>query len=264
MIKIIYFFLLSFYSIYCIPILLNNEPNPFIITLGNNLEDYYESITDQIVISLNKDIMSSASSMYLINYDQESNSFSHSLHHHLNLMRYHLLASIRPLIDSNIPWIFIKKEEEGIDTKNEYSWTQSMTKKILLLNQRISQQLGMIINVDETSFMMIYQSLPTKHQQQEMKSYNELNDIMEDIDWMDQNEEEDLILTNELKNHQFIFNKKATTIMDQGKEKDTIPHEQLVEWLRHCLLNIESIVLDEFNNRLEDLIQIIMEDVLYD
>lgn len=161
-----------------------------------------------------------------------------------------------------MPWIFIKEEkEEDVNNTSEYSWTQSMTKKILLLNQRISQQLAMIINVDETSFMMIYQSLPTKQQQQAMKSYNELKDIMEDIDWMDQNEE-DLILANELNSHQFIFKKKATTIMEQ--EKDSIPHEQLVGWLSHWLFNIESIVLNEFNNRLEDLIQIIMEDVLYD
>ncbi|CAO3626355.1 unnamed protein product [Cunninghamella blakesleeana] len=267
--------------VYCIPIPFINQPSDSFISitsLTNSLGDYYESITDQVLISFTKEITSIAASIYLTNYDQdqekEAEQFISSLEDHLHLMKTHLIASVRPLIDANLPWTLSINDDDDDDSNKKKKdgtfpiWTQSMTKKVLLLNQRLSSQLGIIINVDESSYMMIYQSLPKKQQQLEMKAYNELDDLMDDVDWMEDklNDNYDMY-SNEIynnNNNQYIIkNGKSNKIMIDDYSLN-IPHEQLMNWLSHWLLDIEIILLNEFNNRIEDLIQTIMEDVLYD
>ncbi|KAG2215474.1 hypothetical protein INT45_003168 [Circinella minor] len=294
------------------------------LAMTNALSEYYENIVDQVMATLTKEITLSAPRSYMSIHHYGSvrrgrcrmslRSFVHDLRDHLNLMRANLLASIRPLVESNLPSVLPYTQEQHIqqqrrrrnmnynnnnnnnndnnndDDKDITVIGARLTEDILALNRHLGLQLGLILNVEEAADIIISQSMPTSvllmedathhressshrttaasffwnnnnnkntNQQQQLillastekKSVSIYNNEVEDIDEMD--EDEALAWLE--------------TLRRESEEQEQRPESRaLTHWLRSWLYEVEEILRVQFDERVQDATQLILEDFLVD
>lgn len=179
-------------------------------------------------------------------------------------MRSNLLASIRPLVESNLPTILEHKDRHTVT-----AGVSGLTEDILTLNQHIGNQLGLIANVDEAADIIINQSIPAslfeeQYQQQPLPEqpprWRQGGDqlVMGAHPRLQQPQDDDyadpLLWLDALRLEQ-----------EQQQEEEERPESiALSNWLRSWLSEIESILSVQFDERVQDATQSILEDFLLD
>ncbi|CAO3590702.1 unnamed protein product [Absidia cylindrospora] len=287
----------------------STSSNIDVVTLSTSLGEYYEGIADQVLISFTQKILSSAQLSFKAKGDSRyqdvdpkiQKTFLHSLESHLNFMRGNLIASVQPLVDTNLPWVLSpsdgKKQskkgkskvstsksddhdndddddddndDEGDDEEKDDDeeeddkgrkhkqpttfpiWSIPLTRDIRLLNQRISTQLGRIVNAHKTAHLMIHQSL-ARAKKSKTTAMNDATPVNH----------------TPSSPYQVAFSHPVVVVVPDQSPK-TIPpvkilqwnHRDLETWLQHGLLDIEKSLKTEFNKRIQDAVQCIMEDFL--
>lgn len=149
-----------------------------------------------------------------------------SLSDHLNLMRVNLSASVRPLVELNIPWSLLSSNS---------ATHAELTKSISALNQRMCDQLGVIVNAQETATLIIQQSLWHDNSQAPVG-----HPIITTLSH---------ILFLPLKN-----GNKQVTASDEARV--------LTMWLRSWLAEIPQRLEIQCEERIEEAIQSILEDIV--
>ncbi|CAO3622169.1 unnamed protein product [Cunninghamella blakesleeana] len=270
------FYILSFFTVYIFTLPVNIKDDqtvlsisdttttvdlsPYVIPstqinsymLSNSLTDYYENIVDQVMETTIEDIISSAPHSYTLIYPDHVSDcqaslcpFLHALRDHLNFMRANLIASVRPLVDSNLPSLPLKMTK---NTKYELSATASnianqLSETIIVLNQRISFQLGLIINANEASDIIIRQSVPLTNSEQSSNGFRNRHPLKSNMK----------VDNDDWNNDEIEF------YNEQQQSKST---KSMIEWLFIWLSDIEGTLYSQFDERIQDVIQSIMEDFL--
>ncbi|KAI9314265.1 hypothetical protein BX666DRAFT_1814607, partial [Dichotomocladium elegans] len=215
------------------------------LAVTNALSDYYENIVDQVMATLTEEITLSAPHSFITSF----RFFVHALRDHLNLMRSNLLASIRPLVESNLPVILEHKNTAhqhtlaaNPDAAISTTGLSGLTEDILTLNRHIGNQLGLIVNMDEAADIIINQSIPAslfdEHVQQEAAVV-----VVSRQRWR-------------------LSNSKDQHIQQQQEQRPE--SKVLSNWLRSWLAEIEHIISVQFDERVQDATQSILEDFLLD
>lgn len=171
-------------------------------------------------------------------------------------MRASLLASVNPLVSTDIPQIagltIIQNEasslttEETMDNNNKQEELESiLLDSVLSLNKKISHQLGLIVNAEQSSSILIRQAntYPSSAARQRTES-------------------KPTIITVEWKLRQpFQIN-----VIREEQETKTINDDMTFEskWLFDQLSTIELNLLNEFNDRTQEAIQLVMESLALD
>ncbi|ORZ05859.1 hypothetical protein BCR42DRAFT_443585 [Absidia repens] len=278
----ILFYCLSLLSIYASALPLNNDQQtvlqhtsstveqvaldlkPYVIpstiinsyTLSNSLTDYYESIVDQVMETTIDDIITSAPHSYTLLYPDHVNDcqaslcpFIHALRDHLNFMRANLIASVRPLVDSNLPTLPLKMTSSSNDdlASTAHIMATQLTETLIVLNQRMSIQLGLIINANDAADIIIRQSVPLtnsepRHSRHQRRSTSSSS-----------------AYTRRAPNKSSWNSEVTDYYNDKQQSKAT---KAMTEWLHLWLSEIESILYAQFDDRIQDVIQAIMEDFL--
>lgn len=166
------------------------------------------------------------------------------MNRNLNFMRASLLASVNPLVSTDIPQI------EGLNTIQQIDNTQEHTNQdeieanlldsIMTLNKKISHQLGLIVNAEQSSSILIRQA--TTH-------ITKQTDI-----------EKPTVVTVEWKLRQ-PFQINVIREEEQQKQQDVTSES---EWLYGQLSSVEINLLNEFNDRAQDAVQLVMESLALD
>ncbi|KAI8059284.1 hypothetical protein BC940DRAFT_338276 [Gongronella butleri] len=199
--------------------------------LSNSLTDYYEAIVDQVMETSIGDIISSAPHSYMLFYPDHVSGcqasvcpFIHALGDHLNLMKSNLVASVRPLVDAHLPTLPLKMMPATNEAKtvDVVQVANQLSEAMNILNQRMALHLGLIINANEAAEIIIRQSVP---------------------------------LTNS------EHTSDASEYADTHKTA-TKATKAMTEWLHLWLSEIEGVFYSQFDERIQDVIQSILEDFL--
>lgn len=195
-------------------------------------------------------------------------SFVHALRDHLNLMRSNLLASIRPLVESNLPTILEHK-----DRHTATAGVSGLTEDILTLNQHIGNQLGLIANVDEAADIIINQSIPASLFEEQYQQLPQQQPLPEQPPRWRQGGDQ-LVMGAHPRLQQPQDDDYADPLLwldalrleqEQQQEEEERPESiALSNWLRSWLSEIESILSVQFDERVQDATQSILEDFLLD
>jgi hypothetical protein len=164
----------------------------------------------------------------------------------VNFMRASLLASINPLVATDIPQISglttIQKEamlsivsEEGKKTYNVEQLEADLFESVAVLNKKISHQLALIVNAEQSSSILIRQASATPHRQDKSST-----------------------ITVEWKLRQPF---QINVIREEYNTQDTT--EEL-DWLYRRFSSIETSFLEEFDDRVNEAVQLIMESLALD
>ncbi|KAI9498316.1 hypothetical protein BDB00DRAFT_755133 [Zychaea mexicana] len=199
--------------------------------MTNALSEYYENIVDQVMATLTEEITLSAPRSYITSL----RSFVHDLRDHLNLMRANLLASIRPLVESNLPSVLPYTQQQQQQQQQDIAVIGArLTEDILSLNRHIVLQLGLILNVEEAADIIISQSMPTRVLLLEDATH------LQALAWLE-------------------------TLRRESEEEQQRPESRaLTHWLRSWLSEVEEILRVQFDERVQDATQSILEDFLID
>ena len=179
-------------------------------------------------------------------------------------MRANLLASIRPLVESNLPSVLPHQQTSDITVIGA-----GLTEDILSLNRHIGLQLGLILNVEEAADIIISQSMPTSVLLLEEAAHQQDTTVTTAARWS--NRRDQLVL----------LPKKSRTMNSQEDEAealrwlDSLRQQQqdmqerpesraLTHWLRSWLSEVEEILRVQFDERVQDATQLILEDFLVD
>ncbi|CAO3596598.1 unnamed protein product [Absidia cylindrospora] len=219
-------------------------PSPKVIsqTLSSDLTYYYENIVDQVMETTTNDIITSAPHAYDLlypGYDCQVSTcpFISTLHDHLNLMRANLIASVRPLFDCNLPALLSKSTLSNNDdyTSTADTMTNQMMEILIVLNQRLSIQLGLIINANNAASIIIHQSVPRTHSERRFSRTRRHRSSSQTFSW---HAHENLSWKSDgVNNYKDRANKALT------------------EWLRLWLSDIENTLYTQFDDRIEDIIR---------
>ncbi|ORY94752.1 hypothetical protein BCR43DRAFT_516389 [Syncephalastrum racemosum] len=244
--------------------------------LTSALSEYYENIVDQVVVTLIEDITSSAPYSYMSIYHISPMKrgadrapvrlFVHALRDHLNLMRANLLASIHPLVESNLPAIF--SPLPSTLAANE------LTEDILALNRHIGFQLGLIVNVNEAADIMIAQSMPRLNSENSNDNEEDDDDAYYDdeqrhrvsvkVRWQQKSRQMLMTLRRHLVPSEDEQVEEMVLVDASQQEEESKESKALADWLRAWLAEIEQILVIEFDQRVQDATLSILEDFLVD
>jgi hypothetical protein len=164
----------------------------------------------------------------------------------VNFMRASLLASINPLVATDIPQISglttIQKDamlsivsEEGGEMYNVEQLEADLFESVTVLNKKISHQLALIVNAEQSSSILIRQASATPHRQDKSST-----------------------ITVEWKLRQPF---QINVIREEYNTQDTT--EEL-DWLYRRFSSIETSFLEEFDDRANEAVQLIMESLALD
>ncbi|ORZ12693.1 hypothetical protein BCR42DRAFT_75513 [Absidia repens] len=220
-------------------------PLPKVIshTLSTGLTDYYENIVDQVMETTIDDIITAAPHAYDLlypGYDCQVStcSFISTLRDHLNLMRANLIASVHPLFDSNLPVLLSKLTLSNNDddfTGTADTMTNQVMELLIVLNQRLSIQLGLIINANDAARIIIHQSVPHHSSKRQFSRTRRRRSSSKQFSW---HAHENLSWNSDgVNNYKDRANKALT------------------EWLHLWLSDIENILYTQFDDRIEDVIR---------
>lgn len=163
----------------------------------------------------------------------------------LNFMRASLLASVNPLVSTDIHQI------EGLNTVQQIDNTQERTNQdeieanlhdsIMTLNKKISHQLGLIVNAEQSSSILMRQATTQIIKQVEV--------------------EKPTVVTVEWKLRQ-PFQINVIRQEEQQQQQQDVTSES--EWLYGQLSSVEISLLNEFNDRAQEAVQLVMESLALD
>lgn len=166
------------------------------------------------------------------------------MNRNLNFMRASLLASVNPLVSTDIPQI------EGLNAVQQIDNTQERTNQdeieanllgsIMTLNKKISHQLGLIVNAEQSSSILMRQATTQISKQVEI--------------------EKPTVVTVEWKLRQ-PFQINVIRQEEQQQQQDVTSES---EWLYGQLSSVEINLLNEFNDRAQEAVQLVMESLALD
>lgn len=153
---------------------------------------------------------------------------------HLNFMRASLLASVNPLVSLDIHQI----TELQINTEEAKEISDQLISALPRLNEKISHQLGLIINAKQSSVILIHQATSLLH-----KSSNDKTASTITVEWS---------LRQPFQINVVRENEQSTDARSES------------QWLLRKLSRVEIDLLNEFNDRVQDAIQLVLESLALD
>ncbi|KAG1048738.1 hypothetical protein G6F46_005931 [Rhizopus delemar] len=150
---------------------------------------------------------------------------------HLNFMRASLLASVNPLVSLDIHQI----TELQINTEEAKEISDQLISALPRLNEKISHQLGLIINAKQSSVILIHQATSLLH-----KSSSDKTAATITVEWKLRQP----FQINVVRENQYEEEMDATTEY---------------QWLLKRLSQVEVDLLNEFNNHIQDASQLVFE-----
>lgn len=226
--------------------------------LTESLSEYYENIVDQVMLDVSDQVLTTLPEI-ISHGDVEVRQLAQkSLNRNLNFMRASLLASVNPLVSTDIPQIagLTTIQNEASSSKLSSSTvtedkTQQMEsillESIMTLNKKISHQLGLIVNAEQSSSILIRQA----------NSHPQHNNDRQEIN-------KSTVITVEWKLRQPF---QINVIREEPKTITSNVNDDMVsesEWLFNQLTAVELNLLNEFNDRTLDAIQLVMESLALD
>ncbi|KAI8149702.1 hypothetical protein BJV82DRAFT_504432 [Fennellomyces sp. T-0311] len=197
---------------------------PSSVAVQNSLCEYYEDIVDQVMETVTESIFASASHSFMTSLP----SFVHTLGDHLTLVRSNLLASVRPLVESDLEVVL------PIEKSSELALYTRVNEAVIHLNQRLAEQLGQIVNVEESSNIIISQSLAL---------------VAVLSSFFQSKEQQPVPMEEQRPRHRSIENNEAAI---------------MTRWLHSWLSEIPGILAVEFDKRMHEAVQSVLEDFLAD
>ncbi|KAG0748179.1 hypothetical protein G6F57_008903 [Rhizopus arrhizus] len=155
-----------------------------------------------------------------------------SMDRNLNFMRASLLASVSPLVATDIPQI---TELDILQEEQVEKLTLHLLTALPRLNEKISHQLGLIINAQQSSRILIRQATSLVHP----------------VDTSS-------VVTVEWKLRQPF---QINVVRENEQSTDARSESQ---WLLRKLSRVEIDLLNEFNDRVQDAIQLVLESLALD
>jgi hypothetical protein len=162
-------------------------------------------------------------------------------------MRASLLASVNPLVSTDIPQIAgltdIQREsalsftEERLHQDSQEEMEAILLDSILALNKKMSHQLGLIVNAEQSSSILIRQATST--------SIKQVDDASS-------------VITVEWKLRQPF---QINVIREQKPVEDVTTES---DWLYRQLSSVELNLLNEFNDRAQEAVLLVLESLALD
>ncbi|KAI9476511.1 MAG: hypothetical protein EXX96DRAFT_507784 [Benjaminiella poitrasii] len=224
----------------------NTQEAGFLLT--ESLSEYYENIVDQVMLDLTEDVLSFLPESISHGDVEVRQSSQKSMNRNLNFMRASLLASINPLVSTDIPQVhgfdIIQDKYTKAANTEQQELESILSDAILTLNKKISHQLGLIVNAEQSSSILIRQASTQLTRSQAA------------------NVEKPTVITVEWKlRRPFQIN----VFRERRSAASTIENDALEsEWLFSQLSSVEINLLNEFNDRVEEAIQVVMETLSFD
>ncbi|KAL7314488.1 hypothetical protein PS15m_006052 [Mucor circinelloides] len=213
--------------------------------LTESLSEYYENIVDQVMLDVSEDVLTYLPQSISHGNVEARHLAQKSMNRNLNFMRASLLASVNPLVSTDIPQI------EGLNTVQQIDNTQERTNQdeieanllvsIMTLNKKISHQLGLIVNAEQSSSILMRQAT---------------TQIIKQVDI-----EKPTVVTVEWKLRQ-PFQINVIRQEEQQQQQQDVTSES--EWLYEQLSSVEINLLNEFNDRAQEAVQLVMESLALD
>lgn len=164
-------------------------------------------------------------------------------------MRASLLASVNPLVSTDIPQIagFTEVQNEAnlikltaLETEHDQQMEGLLFDSIMTLNKKISHQLGLIVNAEQSSSILMRQATTPRTTTQK--------------------QEKPTVITVEWKLRQpFQFNLIREQV--ESVNIDTIVQS---EWLLEQLSLVEQSLFNEFNDRTQEAVLLVLESLALD
>ncbi|KAK4509278.1 uncharacterized protein ATC70_007628 [Mucor velutinosus] len=212
--------------------------------LTESLSEYYENIVDQVMLDVSEDVLTYLPQSISHGNVEARHLAQKSMNRNLNFMRASLLASVNPLVSTDIPLI------EGLGAVQQIDNTQERTNQdeieanllgsIMTLNKKISHQLGLIVNAEQSSSILMRQATTQITKQVEI--------------------EKPTVVTVEWKLRQ-PFQINVIRQEEQQQQQDVTSES---EWLYGQLSSVEINLLNEFNDRAQEAVQLVMESLALD
>lgn len=213
--------------------------------LTESLSEYYENIVDQVMLDVSEDVLTYLPQSISHGNVEARHLAQKSMNRNLNFMRASLLASVNPLVSTDIPQI------EGLNTVQQIDNTQERTDQdeieanlldsIMTLNKKISHQLGLIVNAEQSSNILMRQATTQITKQAEI--------------------EKPTVVTVEWKLRQ-PFQINVIRQQEEQQQQQDVTSES--EWLYGQLSSVEINLLNEFNDRAQEAVQLVMESLALD
>ncbi|KAG1438268.1 hypothetical protein G6F56_012708 [Rhizopus delemar] len=204
--------------------------------LTETLSGFYETVIDQVMLDVSEDILKYIPSSISHENIQARHSVIKSMDRQLNFMRASLLASVNPLVSLDIHRT-VELEQSDLED------TEKLTKKLITalpsLNEKISHQLGLIINAKQSSVILMRQAASLVHRTTMGKS------TAIKVEWKLRQP----FQINVVRENQY------------NQEMDTTIESQ---WLLEKLSKIEINLLDEFNDRVQEVAELVTERFIID
>ncbi|KAI8346904.1 hypothetical protein EDC96DRAFT_521363 [Choanephora cucurbitarum] len=222
--------------------------------LVESLSEYYENIVDQVMLDVSEDILSFVPQSISHGEVEVRQLAQKSLNRNLNFMRASLLASVNPLVSTDIPQInglteiqqeaivSMTSEEQISHEDNQQELEATLLSSIMTLNKKISHQLGLIVNAKQSSSILIRQA------NTRTLTKSKTGPTVVTIEWK-------LRRPFQINVHR---EEKTETIEQQYD----VTSES--EWLHHQLSAIEVNLLNEFDDRAQEAVQLVMESLALD
>ncbi|KAI8643234.1 hypothetical protein BD408DRAFT_415179 [Parasitella parasitica] len=240
-----------FSAVNAAPILLSSistaSSKPYISEAGflltESLAEYYENIVDQVMLDVSENVLTFLPQSISHGNVDARQSAQKSMNRNLNFMRASLLASVNPLVSTDISHI------DGLNTIQQIDNTQERTNQdeieanlldsIMILNKKISHQLGLIVNAEQSSSILMRQA--STH-------------IIKQGD-----AEKPSVVTVEWKLRQPF---QINVIHQEEQTQQDVAFES--HWLYGQLASVETNLLEEFNDRAQDAVLLVMESLALD
>ncbi|CEP11555.1 hypothetical protein [Parasitella parasitica] len=244
---------LAFSAVNAAPILLSSmstaSPKPYISEAGflltESLAEYYENIVDQVMLDVSENVLAYLPQSISHGNVEARQLAQKSMNRNLNFMRASLLASVNPLVSTDIPHI------DGLNTIQQIDNTQERTNQneieanlldsIMVLNKKISHQLGLIVNAEQSSSILMRQASTHITRQADT--------------------EKPTVVTVEWKLRQPF---QINLIRQEEKEQTQQDVASESQWLYVQLASVETSLLEEFNDRAQDAVLLVMESLALD
>ncbi|KAI8883734.1 hypothetical protein K501DRAFT_218771 [Backusella circina FSU 941] len=229
--------------------------------LTESLAEYYEDIVDQVMLDVSESIMSYLPGQLSHGNVEARQHSQKSMDRNLNFMRASLLASVNPLVATDIPQIsglsrvqneamlnmmHLKEEEseekEEQGSKKEYAPKDTsdietaLMDSITALNKKVSHQLGLIVNAEQSSAILTRQAVTAYQSTAKTPS-------VVTVEWSMSNP----------------FQVNVVRESEASDQEQDI--SQQTEWLYEKLSSIEASLLTEFDDRAQDAVQLVIESL---
>ncbi|KAI8347337.1 hypothetical protein BD560DRAFT_411116 [Blakeslea trispora] len=224
------------------------------LLLVESLSEYYENIVDQVMLDVSENVLSFVPQSISHGEVEVRQLAQKSLNRNLNFMRASLLASVNPLVSTDISQVsgLTEIQQEAIlsmasegqrsHQDNQQELEETLLSSIMTLNKKISHQLGLIVNAKQSSSILIRQA---------------------NTRTITKSKTGPTVVTIEWKLRQpFQINVHREEKLETIEKQYDMTSES--EWLHHQLAAIETDLLNEFDDRAQEAVQLVMESLSLD